>query len=203
MKRPFRSLYLGVIVLLALSAILQRVTGSSPVEPTAQAAVIERTAPSEPAELIIPVRGIRKDDLVDTWGQSRGAGTRRHTAIDILAPRGTDALAAVDGTILKLFNSRAGGLTLYLADQSRTNCYYYAHLDSYAAGIREGMQVKQGDVLGFVGTTGNAPPNTPHLHFGIERLPAGGQWWKGEPVNPYPILQSDEVRTIDELRTQN
>ena len=200
MKRPFRSLYLGVIALLALSAILQRVTGDSPVEPAAQAAVVDRIAPRENlerAELIIPVRGVTKDELRDTWGQSRGAGTRRHTAIDIMAPRGSDALAVVDGTILKLFNSRAGGLTLYLGDRSKTVCYYYAHLDAYAAGIREGMHVRQGDVLGYVGTTGNAPANTPHLHFGIEYLPASGDWWKGEPVNPYPILQSDDVRTMN------
>jgi murein DD-endopeptidase MepM/ murein hydrolase activator NlpD len=145
-----------------------------------------------PGALDIPVAGIAKGDLRDTFSDSRGSHV--HHAIDILAPRGTPAVAAVDGTILKLFISRAGGTTIYLGD-GKGWVYYYAHLDRYADDLRENMAVRKGDVIGFVGTTGNAPANTPHLHFEIERLPPGGDWWKGSPVNPYPILMA-EGRTV-------
>jgi murein DD-endopeptidase MepM/ murein hydrolase activator NlpD len=142
-----------------------------------------------PADMLaIPVAGVDKSKLVDTWGQSRVG--HLHTAIDIMAPRGTDVVAAAPGTVLKLFTSRAGGLTVYVADPSKTWIYYYAHLDSYAPGLHAGMPVAQGDILGFVGTTGNASPDAPHLHFEIEQLPVTGEWWRGEPVNPYPILMA-------------
>lgn len=199
MNRRFRPLYYGFVAALALSAVVTNEARSRVIPSEAYGSGVTREVRKSadaspalgmtaPAPLIIPVRGITKADLKDTWGQSRGNGLRRHTAIDILAPRGTPALAAVDGTILKLFESRAGGLTLYLADVAGTTLYYYAHLDAYAANIREGMRVRQGDVVGYVGTTGNAPPGTPHLHFGIEQLPPSGEWWKGVPMNPYPIL---------------
>lgn len=139
--------------------------------------------------LVIPVVGIERSDLRDTYGAPRSGG-RSHAAIDILAPRGTPVLAAVGGEILQLFTSRAGGLTLYLADAERRNVYYYAHLDRYADGLAKGASVRQGAVLGFVGTSGNAPAHAPHLHFAIERLPPSGEWWKGIPENPYPVLMS-------------
>lgn len=138
-------------------------------------------------DLIIPVSGIRAEDLKDTYSQSRGIG-RAHNAIDILAPHGTPVVAAVDGTIRKLFNSRAGGVTIYQFDRAEERVYYYAHLDRYVDGLREGDFVRQGTVIGYVGTTGNAPPGTPHLHFAIEVLPPTKEWWKGSPVNPYPLL---------------
>jgi murein DD-endopeptidase MepM/ murein hydrolase activator NlpD len=97
-------------------------------------------------------------------------------------------LAADDGVIQKLFVSKAGGLTIYQFDPSGQYSYYYAHLDSYAGGMREGLQVRRGDVIGFVGTTGNAPPGTPHLHFGIFELGPDRRWWEGTPIDPYPIL---------------
>jgi murein DD-endopeptidase MepM/ murein hydrolase activator NlpD len=137
-------------------------------------------------DLAIPVANVEPAALHDTWGQARSGHS--HTAIDIMAPRGTPALAAADGVVLKLHASGPGGLTLYLADQQRTTIYYYAHLDAYAPQVREGLVVARGDVIGYVGTTGNAPANTPHLHFGIEHLPPTGEWWKGEPINPYPVL---------------
>jgi murein DD-endopeptidase MepM/ murein hydrolase activator NlpD len=145
-------------------------------------------------ELAIPVAGIEKTSLVDTWGQSRVG--HLHSAIDIMAARGTPVVSAAGGTVLKLFTSRAGGLTVYVADPAKTWVYYYAHLDSYAPGLQPGLHVAQGDVLGFVGTTGNASPDAPHLHFEIERLPPSGEWWRGEPVNPYPILMA-RGRTFD------
>lgn len=97
-------------------------------------------------------------------------------------------LAAVDGVVRKLFLSRAGGITLYEYDLAGERSYYYAHLDRYADGVREGLAVHRGDVLGYVGTTGNAPPGTPHLHFAIDILPPTKEWWKGEAIDPYPIL---------------
>jgi len=135
----------------------------------------------------IPVAGVDADALVDTFGSARGGG-RRHAAIDILAPRGTPVVAAADGTIRKLFTSKAGGLTIYQFDRSEALVFYYAHLDQYAD-IHEGQGVRRGDILGFVGMSGNASPATPHLHFAIERLPPSKEWWKGEAINPYPILR--------------
>jgi peptidoglycan LD-endopeptidase LytH len=135
---------------------------------------------------LIPVEGVRADQLKSTFDEARAGHV--HHAIDILAPRGTPVLAAVEGTVRKLFLSRAGGITLYEYDRAGERSYYYAHLDSYAPGIREGLDVHRGDVLGYVGTTGNAPESTPHLHFAIEVLPPTKEWWKGEPIDPYPIL---------------
>ena len=138
------------------------------------------------ALLVVPVRGIRLDQLHDNYDQPRGGG-RIHRAIDILAPHGTPVVAAVDGTIRKLFNSKAGGITIYQFDREEKRVYYYAHLDSYANGLAENAFVTQGTVIGYVGVTGNAH-GTPHLHFSIEDLPPTKEWWKGEPVNPYPLL---------------
>lgn len=136
--------------------------------------------------IALPVSGISAADLSDTFEQARGGG-RRHNAIDILAPRGTPVVAAVDGTIRKLFTSKAGGLTIYQFDNAGEVVYYYAHLDRYRDGLADGMAVKRGEVIGYVGVTGNAG-NTPHLHFSIEKLPPTKEWWKGAAVNPYPIL---------------
>ena len=138
--------------------------------------------------IIIPVEGITPDHLKSTFNEARGGGFRTHHAIDILAPRGTPVRAAVPGTIKKLFTSRAGGLTIYEFDQSEEKVYYYAHLDSYSDTLREGQTVAQGDVIGYVGTTGNAPANTPHLHFAISILPPTKEWWKGDAIDPYPLL---------------
>ena len=145
------------------------------------------TATPGPSGLIVPVLGVEPGDLHDNFSQPRSGG-RTHNAIDILAPRGTPVLAAVDGTIRKLFFSRAGGISIYEFDGDETHVYFYAHLDHYAAELAEGQFVKQGTVIGYVGTTGNAPPGTPHLHFAIETLTAEKKWWKGTPLNPYPLL---------------
>ena len=106
-----------------------------------------------------------------------------------MAPRHTPVRAVEDGTIVKLFTSRAGGLTIYQYDPTRTYCYYYAHLQSYAPGIGDGMEIEKGDVIGYVGTSGNAPENVPHLHFAIFRLTGAKHWWEGTPINPYPVLR--------------
>jgi peptidoglycan LD-endopeptidase LytH len=140
--------------------------------------------------LEVPVVGIQPATLTDHYEQSRGS--RRHEAIDILAPTGTPVVAVDDGRITKLFTSKAGGLTIYQFDRQAQLAYYYAHLQRYANTVREGMDVKRGDVIGYVGTTGNADANTPHLHFAVFRLGNPPQWWKGEPVNPYPALSRAE-----------
>jgi murein DD-endopeptidase MepM/ murein hydrolase activator NlpD len=108
-----------------------------------------------------------------------------HEAIDIRAPRGTPVMAVDEGVVQKLFTSARGGLTVYHFDPEGAYCYYYAHLDRYVAGLREGQQVRKGDVIGYVGTTGNAPPNTPHLHFAIFKLGPEKEWWRGAALNPY------------------
>jgi murein DD-endopeptidase MepM/ murein hydrolase activator NlpD len=135
--------------------------------------------------LLIPVQGIESKSLRDTFADDRGG--RHHEAIDILAPRGTPILAVDDGRVEKLFTSRFGGLTIYQFDGQGEYCYYYAHLDGYAAGLAEGGLVRRGDVIGYVGTTGNAPPQTPHLHFTIFRLGSEKRWWQGTAVNAYPV----------------
>jgi hypothetical protein len=139
------------------------------------------------AELIIPVRGVTPSQLRDTYSESRSTG-RLHEAIDILAPRGTPVVSASDGRLLKLFTSKAGGFMVYASDLSDRFILLYAHLDRYADGLREGMQLARGQVIGYVGTTGNAPANTPHLHFGILRGRPSVAWWKGTAINPYPVL---------------
>jgi peptidoglycan LD-endopeptidase LytH len=141
----------------------------------------------EDRDLNIPVDGIEDDELYDSFADARGE--RKHQAIDIMAERGTPVRAVEDGTIKKLFESKAGGLTIYQFDPSEAYCYYYAHLDSYAHTVKEGMPVKRGDIIGYVGSTGNASKDAPHLHFAIFRLTSEKQWWKGEPINPYPILK--------------
>ena len=138
-------------------------------------------------DLRIPVGGVKRDDLHDTFTDARGIG-RRHDAIDIMAPRGTEVRAADDGTIAKLFTSKAGGLTIYQFDPTQTFSYYYAHLDHYASGLSEHHAVRRGQLLGYVGSTGNASANAPHLHFEISRLGPDKKWWKGDAINPYPLL---------------
>jgi murein DD-endopeptidase MepM/ murein hydrolase activator NlpD len=135
--------------------------------------------------LRVPVQGLDLHGLRDNFAEKRGG--RVHEAIDLLAPRGTPVLAVDDGVVKKLFTSNAGGLTVYQFDPSSTYAYYYAHLDRYADGLAEGKALKKGDVVGYVGTTGNAPPNTPHLHFTIFKLGANKKWWEGTPINPFPL----------------
>ena len=143
--------------------------------------------------ITIPVAGVQRADLKDTFSDPRTG--HLHGALDIMAPRGTPVLAAVDGTIRKLFNSRAGGITIYEFDEPEAMNYYYAHLDRYADGLREGMKVRRGDVIGYVGSTGNAPAHAPHLHFAVSVLPPTKEWWKGEAIDPYPLLMERGITT--------
>ena len=135
--------------------------------------------------LAFPVKGYERA-LRDNFDEPRGSA--RHEAIDIMAPRGTPVVAVDSGVIVKLFKSVPGGLTIYQFDDSATLSYYYAHLDRYADGLREGASVKQGQVIGYVGSTGNARADAPHLHFTVYALPPSRQWWKGIAINPHPAL---------------
>jgi murein DD-endopeptidase MepM/ murein hydrolase activator NlpD len=138
--------------------------------------------------LLIPVVGVRASELPNTFDESRAAGARRHDAIDILAARGTPVLSVDHGRIARIDTSDRGGLSLYATDPSGRYVYYYAHLDRYRAGLRDGQALARGDTIGYVGTTGNAPVNTPHLHFAISRLGDPKRWWDGVPINPWPLL---------------
>ncbi len=142
--------------------------------------------PDAPRPMIVPVAGITRAAMRDTFNETRG--NKRHEAIDILAPTGTPVIATDDGVVKKLFTSKPGGLTVYQFDPDQRFCYYYAHLDHYAPGLHEGQLLHRGEVLAYVGTTGNAPKNTPHLHFALIRLDQERRWWKGTYVNPYPML---------------
>jgi peptidoglycan LD-endopeptidase LytH len=203
------SFALGALVATLLSDRLQRQRASQRTEPLPiattgatessvgppRAPAIEAAAPSMAEavaavtrrNLLIPVQGVTANQLTNTFNDSRAIG-RRHDAIDIMAPRGTEVRAVDDGSIAKLFTSKAGGLTIYQFDPTQTFSYYYAHLDRYASGLAEHQSVTRGQVLGYVGSTGNASETAPHLHFAIARLGTDRAWWKGDPINPYPLL---------------
>ncbi len=147
------------------------------------------TAPIAAGEgaLTIPVQGVTSAQLRDTFSEARSEG-RVHEALDIMAPSGTPVLAVADGTVEKLFTSVPGGLTIYQFEPTGRYAYYYAHLDRYADGLQEKQAIRRGEVIGYVGSTGNADPSAPHLHFAIFELGPERQWWKGTAINPYPVF---------------
>ena len=150
------------------------------------AALLLAPANAAPGKLLIPVEGIKLAQLSDNFDQQRGK--QRHEALDIIAPKGSKVVAAADGKVVKLFNSKPGGLTVYQFDPTEKYAYYYAHLDRYADGIKEGTVLRRGDLVGYVGTTGNAGAAGPHLHFAVFELTPKKEWWKGTPINPYPLM---------------
>jgi len=161
--------------------------------PPPEGPVAATPSPAAPGQLLVPVQGIKASQLVDTYSQARGQG-RVHDAIDIMAPRGTPVLATADGVVLKLFQSVRGGITLYELAPDRRTIYYYAHLDRYAAGMAEGRALHQGDVLGYVGDTGNAGAGNNHLHFEVSTTADPKRYWAGTPQNPYPLLKGAASR---------
>jgi len=194
------------------AAALQPATPSAPAQPSAAAPASVAPASGRPAAapdtpthvppssgaavaspaLLLPVQGITPAQLQDTFTDARSQG-RVHDAIDILAAEGTPVLAVADGTVEKLFDSERGGLTVYQFEPGGKYCYYYAHLQRYADGLAEKKAIKRGEVIGYVGHTGNASPDAPHLHFEIHRLGPEKQWWKGESLNPYPVLRGGQA----------
>ena len=183
---------------LVRSRLLLRVLFISAVALGACARAPERGGPSpklsdadylRALRLMVPVAGTKPERLSNTFEAKRGtAGSRDHLAIEIMAPMGTPVLAAVDGEILRVTTNDLGGKTIYATDPGRRFVYYYAHLDRYEGRTKAGAIIKQGTVLGYVGTTGNAPKNAPHLHFQVMRMIGGKQWWEGPPVNPYGMF---------------
>lgn len=152
--------------------------------------VVQPQSVTPSTTLIIPVAGVVRAQLTDTWGAARSQG-RTHEGIDILAPQGTPVLATASGRIVKFFDSDRGGVTIYEFDTAERFVYYYAHLLARAPGLAEGYQVRQGQVIGYVGMTGNAP--VPHLHFEVERLGPEHHWWRAESMNPYPLLMAGQA----------
>jgi peptidoglycan LD-endopeptidase LytH len=163
---------------------------NTPVATTGSAGPVVATPPAEltKRDFALPVEGVKPEQLVRSFDDRR-SGSRPHEAIDILAPRNTPVKAIEDGAIARLFESKAGGITIYQFDPTEQYCYYYAHLERYAEGLREGDKVRKGQVIGYVGTSGNAPKNTPHLHFAIFRLTAEKHWWEGTPIDPFDVLR--------------
>ena len=148
-----------------------------------------------PTGLAIPVAGMKPDQLVDTYTQARAGGARSHDAIDIMAPTGTPVVTAAPGTVEKLFFSDGGGgITAYVRSEDGRWIYYYAHLNAYAPGLHEGQKLKRGELVGYVGATGNANPAGPHLHFAINRMNPDEKWWQGTAINPYPLLAGKPVK---------
>jgi murein DD-endopeptidase MepM/ murein hydrolase activator NlpD len=157
--------------------------GAGALAPTAaELAVLRR-------ELAMPIAGVDPATLTDSFDEARGGGTRTHQALDVLAPRGTPVLSAAGGRVLRLYQSRDGGNMVYAADSSGRFVLMYAHLDGYAPGLADGQPLRRGQTIGSVGTTGNAPPTVPHLHFAIARVADVARWWTGTPVNPLPLLR--------------
>ena len=160
-------------------------SGAGAAERVAAAPVIQ---PGK-AGLVIPVAGVKAEQLTDNFSDARGGGSRLHEALDIMAPRGTPVVAAAAGTVEKLFHSDAGGNTIYVRTPDRNTIHYYAHLDRYADGLREGQSVTQGQTLGAVGSTGDASPDAPHLHFEIMQTKPDAKWYEpATSIDPYPLL---------------
>ncbi len=168
------------------SAVATPVPAAAPLSTAAPPATVVPAAPG-PAGLVVPVHGLTAAQLSDTYSDTRSEG-RTHEAIDIIAPRGTPVLAVADGKVEKLFDSKPGGLTIYQFEPSGKFAYYYAHLDRYAPGLAEGKALRQGEVIGYVGSTGNADQAAPHLHFAVFVLGPERSWWQGTAINPYPLL---------------
>lgn len=185
---------LGVLLVLLAAGFLSLVRITvQPATPLARPVLGEgQSVPpavgEDPVALIIPVEGVAAQQLSDTWGQSRGNGTREHHAIDIMAPRGTSVLAAASGTVEKVFESVNGGHTLYVRTRDGTAIHYYAHLDTYL--VAEKAVVRQGEQIATVGNTGSASGGAPHLHFEIKLMQPGEGWWQGQNINPYPLLRN-------------
>ena len=183
--------YSAIAALLAAFVFLapKRISPASPARLPGEAAALA-PIPGSDAEpdrgLGMPIAGLTGRDLRDSFTERRGG--HRHEAIDILEPRGTPVVAVDDGVVRKIFESVPGGHTVYQFNRDATLCYYYAHLDGYARGLREGQVLRRGDLIGYVGTSGNAPANTPHLHFAVSRLGADKHWWEGVPIDPYRLL---------------
>ncbi|HEX8844276.1 MAG TPA: peptidoglycan DD-metalloendopeptidase family protein [Pyrinomonadaceae bacterium] len=193
-QRPSPSLSLPPVVAPDAAASPQPSTTPTEIipQPSATAAQSPDALPHS-TQLLIPVAGVRPEQLRDTFEEARSEG-RKHDAIDIPAPQGTPVLAATDGRILKLFESKPGGTTIYQLGNDNRTVYYYAHLERYAEGIHEGRAVRRGEVIAYVGDTGNAGAGNYHLHFSILIVSDPKRYWDGTNINPYPLLRGSESK---------
>ena len=178
----------GIVLLVAL--VLVHAWNRPPRVPAAPGHQESQRA-MDVGRLVFPVPAVSATALSDSFEDARGR--RSHLAIDILAPRGSPVVAVDDGTLARLSASLTGGIFLYLLDDADRYCFFYAHLEGYAEGLADGQRVRRGEVIGYVGTTGNAPPNTPHLHFAIQEMTVPKECWSGHPLNPYPLF-ADRTR---------
>lgn len=132
-----------------------------------------------PERFEVPVAGVRRTALRDSWHAPRSGG-RRHEGIDIFAPRGTPVRASTEGVVTRIGHSRLGGHVVWVIGPGGQR-HYYAHLDRFGD-IHRGQRIAAGAILGYVGNTGNARHTPPHLHYGVY---AGGG-----AINPFPLLRS-------------
>ena len=194
-RRIQRGVVLAVSVSYVAACMPPRVPPTAP-RPAADSTRVSPNVPLPPPDtsavslvppaLLVPVEGVSPDRVPDTFNARRGG--RTHRAIDILAPRGTPVLAVTDVTVYRVRNTGPGGLAVYAVDASERWMFYYAHLDRFRAGLARGTKLAQGDTIGYVGTTGNAPPDTPHLHFQLMRARFDTRWWDGDAVDPRPYF---------------
>ena len=182
------------VILVVVGTFLSMLSWGSPPPGSVRERVRQRVEGALPFErggggiAVVPVVGVAPAAITPSWGDAREGGARAHHGNDIIAPAGTPVVAAAAGTVEKLFQSAAGGTTAYVRSPDGRMSFYYAHLAGYAAGLREGLRVRPGDPIGFVGDTGNAGAGNYHLHFGVSRMRPGERWWAGLPVDPYPML---------------
>ena len=182
-------LLVAAVLIAAVIYIYSSPTASGPASAAEPGPVVPAAgATLAPSGLVIPVQGVRAGQLTDSWHDAREGGARVHEAIDIMAPGGTPVLAALPGTIEKLFQSARGGTTIYVRTDDTKWAAYYAHLRGYAPGLAEGQRITAGQTIGYVGDTGDAGPGNFHLHFALNRMAPGERWWQGTAINPYPIL---------------
>ncbi len=185
----------GAVLAVALIAtqIVRRAAPTPAEEPETTASPVP--APELQARgLLFPVQGVAPESITDSFDDPRSGG-RRHHALDIMAPRGTPVLAVEDGQVLRLMRGASGGITVYQSDPTSRYGYYYAHLDRYADGLADGATVRRGQVLGYVGSTGNARPSAPHLHFAVFERTDARRWWTGRPVDPFLLWKAAGLRS--------
>lgn len=178
----------GLALLLVCLVVAERPEAKAAPRAGARAETDEQASANtdaRPADILFPVPAVSPAAMADSFNDSRGE--RIHRAVDIMAPRHSEVVAVADGTIARLATSVAGGIAVYEWGAGQRFVYYYAHLQEYAPGLVEGQTVRRGQVVGYVGTTGNAPAHSPHLHFAIARVEKKDQWWGGTPIDPYPI----------------
>ncbi|HMZ01846.1 MAG TPA: M23 family metallopeptidase [Burkholderiaceae bacterium] len=188
------ALSLGLAAVVGLAGCGSKPAAKTPPDPTGRSDVAELAL----RDLLIPVDGVRPDQLRNSFRSARSRGA--HEAIDILAPRGTPVRAVEDGRIVRLSSNRAGGITIYQADAGERYLYYYAHLERYAPDLAEGQRVRRGDLLGLVGSSGNAPADAPHLHFAIHRIDPGGRRWPGPAINPFAVWRGAAEASLGDPR---